>query len=92
MSFLSSIFQKNKPNVRDLLLVDRWAELPETDRDCYLKELTQMLNVVESVQGVARASEICDTIMLRRINDTQKIERHLLSKKLKPFVFLVSRN
>ena len=92
MGFLSSILRNNKRNVRDLLLSHATEMLTQSDKDALVDELVDLLNTVETVQGVAASSEICDTILLRRINDQAKIKKALLRGNMKPFVFMVCCN
>ncbi len=92
MGFLSSIFRSDRRNVRDLLLADSLQLMHEQEREMVVEEIVSVLNRVEHLSGVAQCSEICDTIMLRRINQQSKIEKHLLRSKPKPFVFLINRN
>ena len=92
MGFLSSIFQSDRRNVRDLLLAEKVLHMPEADRQVMVEGIITMLNHTEQLDRIAASSEICDLVMLRRINKRSKIEKFLLSNKQKPFVFLVCRN
>ena len=92
MGFLSSILKNNRRNVRDLLLSHTMQAHSGAAKDLLVAELVDLLNTVETVKGVAASSEVCDTILLRRINDRHKIEKLLLKGTIKPFVFLICRN